>query len=336
MAIDKKEERQKRKDQRQKSKIDKYKAGLKDQPDVNIGPLGSERKAEIDKRVSDFADGELKEGLKKFQGLYKAPDVNIPDKPTYEPTIKDVRKAKRAKIADILGALGSGLKGQKVDPTMFRDRLDRKRSEDYLKYKDIATKGKKQLDTWSNKYMQDQLDYLKGLRKTETSPLKQQKIEAEIKKLESETRATDALAEQRKRKKSTSSSKGPYPTYEYKTGDGQTIKIPMPGDEGTAKRLNNALESTKKVKEARDKIQAEMDNSIYRAEKEGWFGKSKAEVQEDLRQQYADKLQQANDAVAKAEIDIKSIFEGSSEEVNNDIEKKVTTEQKEEVDPWEL
>ena len=125
--------------------------------------MDAERKAEIDKRVSDFADDELKEGLAKFQGMYKAPNIQVPEKPTYEPTIKDVRKAKRAKIADILNALGSGLKGQEVDPTMFRDRLERKRSEDYLKYKDIATKGKKQLDTWSSKYMQDQLNYLKGL-----------------------------------------------------------------------------------------------------------------------------------------------------------------------------
>ena len=112
----------------------------------------------------------------------------------------------------------------------------------------------------------------------------------------------------------------------------------MPGDEGTAKRLNNALESAKKVKESRDKIQAEMDNAIYRAESTGvlGFGKSKEEVQEEVRQQYADQLQKANDEVAKAEADIKSIFEKSPEEVNNDIETQVTTEQKEEVDPWEL
>ena len=45
MAIDKKEERQERKAQRQQSKIDKYKAELGSRPDVNIGPLGCREKS---------------------------------------------------------------------------------------------------------------------------------------------------------------------------------------------------------------------------------------------------------------------------------------------------
>jgi len=336
MAIDKKEERKQRREQRQQSKIEKYKAGLNEQPTIDVGPLGAERKANIDKKISDYAGDEFKEGLSKFQKLHKAPGINVPEKPIYEPTIKDVRKAKRAKIADILTAFGKGIQGQQVNPTEFRDRLNRKRSEDYLKYKDIATKGRQQLDVWSNKYTQDQLNYLEGLKKTETSPLKQQKIQAEINKLKADTNAANALAEARRKRKA-ATSKGPYPTYEYKTGEGQTIKIPMPGDKQNAVRLNNAILSANKLKEARDKIQAEMDKAIYRAEGEGAFGKSKSEVQEEIRQQYADQLQQANAQVNEAESEITSIFEGDiGSEKKPTINKVEPTEQKEKVDPWEL
>jgi hypothetical protein len=197
---------------------------------------------------------------------------------------------------------------------VYRDRLDAERDVKYQQYKDITQKGQQRLDQWADKYTQDQLDYLKSLQKKETSPLKQEKIQAEIENIRSQADANKALAEARRRKPTTKSSSGRslYPSYEYKTDEGQTIKIPMKGDEADAYKLNNAILRANKLKEERDRIQKEMDTEIYQAESTGMlgFGKSKSEAQQEIRDRYQPLLNKAISDVKNAETEITSVFEG--------------------------
>lgn len=195
--IDKKDREDKRTARKEKKDVklgaqiasETEKAGVDLKAPVSTGPLGAKEKAEIDKRIREATEKDLRGGLQKFQQLYKAPNIETPKAPSEEQLKRSLRRERRAKLGDILTGLGRGFRGASVDPSQFRGSQIRKEREDqYTQYKEASKKSKQRLEEWSAGYAQKQIDYLESLKDTGMSDLKKQKIEAEIENIKTRTK----------------------------------------------------------------------------------------------------------------------------------------------------
>jgi hypothetical protein len=224
---------------RQKSRVDKLaeqrqveakKAGVDVNKPIDIGPPSTERKAEIDKIIREGVSEDLLGGLKKIQALRQPPDVEVPEIPKTDLTIKDVRKERRAKMADILSSLGKGLKGKEVDPTKYRDLLKSERDVQYQQYKDTAQAAKKRLEEWQAGYIDEQLKYLDGLKTNAT-----EKERLQIEKLEAQLRYDLARATRAEKLAKAPVTEGEddegYVTRAYTTREGEKITRRIPKDD---------------------------------------------------------------------------------------------------------
>lgn len=180
--------------ERQQSRVDKLtdkrkeeakSAGVDLNKPLDIGPLGSERKARIDAAMQEGVKDDVKSGLQRIQSLKQPPEVETPIRPSSDVDIKDVRKERRAKVADILSSLGQGLRGETVDTTRYRDALKDDRLSQYQQYKDTSQKAKQRLDEWELGYINDQLNYLNDRYKDpRTSELEKRELEKALIQLE--------------------------------------------------------------------------------------------------------------------------------------------------------
>lgn len=316
-----------------KSEAKSYGIDLKNQ---ESGPLTAQRKKEIDSAISEGLSDNVKSELEKFQKVTQPPDIKGPNKLDEEQLKALYKKQKKARWWDALYALGEGLQGRTADISKMRSaQLIDQRKGMYDQYKKASESGKKTFDDWSSGYAKQQLDYLKGLQANTNSDLKAKQIQAQIDKIEAETKYIKNKPYTTS-KSIGSTSKGPYPTYEYKTDDGQSIKIPMPGNQEDAYRLNNAILTANKLKTERDRLQSEMESEMYSAKSEGWFGRSKEEVQEEIRKRYQPLLSKAESDVKNAESEMTSIFERNINGGNNTETKNNETTSNDPDDLWNL
>lgn len=245
-----------KKQERQQKKVDKFtqqkeleakRSGA--DKSIDIGPLGAERKAKIDAIMKEGVKEDFLGGLKKIQDVRTPPEVDLPGQPKPDYTIEDVRRERRAKIADVLTGLGSGLRGERVDPKTYQGKLKSERDTQYQQYKDTSEAAKKRLSEWESAYIDEQLDYLSKLKqdpKTTDRELKQ--IELLEQRLRKETAlATKAEKEAKLVGKSPSSSQK-YDTETYKTLSGETIRRQIPsGQTSTESKIKQDIELRKQL-----------------------------------------------------------------------------------------
>jgi len=192
---DKRKERQEKKDIKLGEQVTSEAKGFGvnlDKPPIDVGPMSSERKAAIDKRISEAAQEDLREGLGKFQQLRKAPEIARPEALDKERLKQSLRREKRARIGDILTSFGRGLQRKSTDPSMLQaPRIRKEREAMYEKYKSASQGAKQRLSEWESKYTDEQIAYLEGkLKDKSVSPLEKQKIKlikAQIEKTKAET-----------------------------------------------------------------------------------------------------------------------------------------------------
>jgi hypothetical protein len=213
----------------QERKAEAQKAGV---DTIDIGPLGAERKARIDESIQKGVGEDFLGGLKRIQEVRQAPDVEVPEIPKTDLTIKDVRKERRAKMADILSSLGRGLKGKEVDPTKYRDLLKGERDVQYQQYRDTAQAAKKRLEEWQTGYIDEQLKYLDGLK---TDPNTTEKERLQIEKMEAQLRYEKARATRAEKLAKAPVTEGEddkgYVTRAYTTREGEKITRRIPKDD---------------------------------------------------------------------------------------------------------
>ena len=173
---------------------EREKAGV-DEP-IDIGPLGSERKARIDAAINEGQAEDLLGGLRTIQRTYGAPEVDAPELPEQDPiTIRDVRRQRRHKIQDALGRAGRALQGKEQTEGKL-DRAERERGEQYQQYLDSASQAKKTLQDWETGYIKEQLDYInKQIDDPATSELKKVQLEQARVRLEKEREAREFARE---------------------------------------------------------------------------------------------------------------------------------------------
>ena len=206
-----KEKRQERQAERvgkftEAAKTEAKRAGYDVDKTVDIGPLGEERKKRIDEAVTKGIEGDIKTELERIQSLRQAPEVEVPEKPESDYTIKDVRRQRRAKLGDILTAFSQGYYGKPVDPTQFRDRLKDERLAQYQQYKGASEAAKKTLGDWETNYINEQLNYidskLKDPHTTETQKrqleILDQNLRLEKAKVETEKARAGKIREETK------------------------------------------------------------------------------------------------------------------------------------------
>lgn len=156
-------------------------AGVDLDKPIDIGPMGSERKARIDEDMRKGVSEDLLGGLKKIQAVRSAPEVDVAEKPSIDLDIKDVRKERRNKIANILNAFGQGLAGEKVDPFMYTRPHKEARLSQYQQYKDTSQAAKQRQEEWESAYIDEQLDYLNDkTNNPKTTPLEKVELEKAI------------------------------------------------------------------------------------------------------------------------------------------------------------
>jgi len=230
MAVNKKEERQKKKAERQQKKDVKLEKqvtteaadfGVDLDSPVAPGPMGAGKKAEIDKRVQDYAEDYQVEGLKKFQQLHDAPGSTAPGQLDKERLKRSLRREKRAKFGDVLTSLGRGFQGKSVDPSKFMSSKIRKERQDlYEQYKGASQASRKSDAVWKAKYLDEQLKYLNSkLRDPAMSELEKQQIE----KLKAQTEKAKVETEWKRKQpyyKPTASTAKAKPIYTHQTPEG--------------------------------------------------------------------------------------------------------------------
>lgn len=299
----------------------------------DIGPLTTDRKTAIDKRITESTREDQREGLKKFQERISLPETKS-QKPLDEQSLKDsLKKQKRAKWWDALYAFGEGLQGRTADPRAMRSKqLEAERKDLYEKYKSGAAGAKTAREDQEKQYIQQQIDYLKQLADQETDKLKKRKYESEIKKNEELAKkyTTEAKwkAGQPYYKPSSSTAKEDKPTYTYKTDDGQTLKMEVSQED--ANRLNQLVLSANKMKAQRDALQDKMDSELYSAEGEGWFGKSKSAAQQEIKDKYTSQIESLDKLISNEQSSIESIFE------SNTSKSSPNSTEDDSIDPWDL
>jgi len=256
---DKKKERQQKKVDRftEQKNLEAERTGT-NKP-IDIGPSGPERKARIDAAIKEGVKKDFIGGLEKIQKLRTAPDVTVPDIPKTDYNIKDVRRERRAKIADVLTGLGSGLRGERVNPKMYQDKLKSERDTQYQQYRDASTSAKKRLSEWETGYIDEQLNYLDKLSqdpKTSERELKQIEILSEKLRYE---KAKAGLEEKKLRdyKKPSEKETDKYATETYETSTGKTIRRPILAD---GDQLEKEIEADIELKRQIEPIDSEIEN----------------------------------------------------------------------------
>jgi len=256
---DKKTSKEKKIDRLSKERQSELRNEGLDKP-IDIGPLTAERKSRIDAEAQAGIEGNLLTGLQKIQALRQPPVIDTPTYPEQKDvTIKDVRQQRRAKTADVLTALGRGLKGKEVNPTRYRDLLKDERLKEYQQYRESATSAKKRLDEWQSSYIDEQLDYLnKKYKDPYTSDL--QKIELE--------KAMARLEYEKNRAKLAGQKPDKYDTVTYQTSEGEKITRQVPSG---GKDLTKQIEQDKELKKQIEPIDAKINeytNGISKLEKD--------------------------------------------------------------------
>jgi len=186
-----------------------------DKPIVPVGPLGAKKKAEIDKRILDYAQEDLREGLKKFQSLKKGPEETSPilEKDRLK---RSLRREKRARFGDILTAFGRSFQGKEIGQ-LQAPKIRKERTALYNQYKDAVAQSRKKLSEWESKYTDEQLDYLDSkLKDSKTSELEKQKI----KKIKAQIEKTKVEADWLRKKPYSKASAKVKPIYTHKTKEG--------------------------------------------------------------------------------------------------------------------
>lgn len=341
MAIIDNEKRQERKAERQEkrdAKLDtrlgeeKTRLGMTDTP---VSPLGPDRKAAIDKEISSIAAEKYREGLKKMQEGTQLKTVADPAAPTDEQLKQSLRKERRAKTSDILTALGRGLQGKSIDPSSFKSSRIRKDREDlYNQFKEASKGAKARREEYEQGYRQQQIEYLKDLASKETSDLKRREIESRIAK-EQELANKYAVEAKWKEKQpyykpsTAKDGKKDMASYSYKTEDGQTLKMDVSKED--ANKLNRFVLAKEDAKKKREELEQKMNTELYGAKSEGimGLGKSKEQVQDEIRAKYAPDISLLDQKLADLETNISDTFK------KNESTPEASTET-DGLDPWDL
>jgi hypothetical protein len=256
---EKKVERQEKKvkELTEKRKAEAKKFGI-DPDEPKIGPVTSEWKAGIDETMRKGVGEDFIEGLKKIQEVRQPPDVDIPTPPKHEYTIKDVRKERRAKIADMLGAFGQGLKGEAIDPTRYRDILKGGREAEYAQYRDMSKAAKKSFNEFKSGYIDEQLQYLDDIRKdpttTESEKIQLKKLETQLKMEQAKLGIAQEQLKQLKAKPT--KEEEPATAKRVTKVGGDTITQEIPLSEAAE------LEEQAKLEETEKKKQSEIDEAV--------------------------------------------------------------------------
>lgn len=330
-----KEKRKERQDKRvekltQERKAEAQKAGV---DTIDIGPLGAERKARIDESIQKGVGEDFLGGLKRIQEVRQAPDVEVPVKPTTDLTIKDVRKQRRAKTADILSALGQGLKGKEVDPTKYRDLLKGERDVQYQQYRDTSQAAKKRLEEWQTGYIDEQLEYLDDKlvdpRTSELEKIQIKKAKAELDdKLAKLGISREKLRQLKESKEKPKEEEVPTAKYVRKIGEDETVTRQIPIAEAQEK------EKQAQISEAVKQIDFELEQAkrdLIDMGKEGtrkreFIDRPKRETLESKIQTLEEQRQQIIDEI-----------EGSTPtQPTTTTPKQAVTETTEEDDLWNL
>ena len=279
-------------EKRQQGRVDKLtkeikaeakQAGVDLDTTSDIGPLISERKARIDKTLQEGVKGDTLAGLQKIQSVRQAPEIDVAKKPVIDLDIKDVRKERRAKIANIMNAFGQGLAGESVDAFKYTRPLKEERLSQYQQYKDVSRAAKQKQEEWVTGYINEQLDYLKAkLDDPRTSELKRRQIQKEIERTEAQTAQIKAKTKQLQTGKDEEDE--PTARVVQKTDTG-TLTYDMPLEE--AKVVN---EINNDIKAANDKLlmlmyDDEDDNALQIAAARGTIKALKAKKQQLISKQ---------------------------------------------------
>jgi hypothetical protein len=257
------EERKKRQQGRverltEKRKAEAKKAGVDLDKPIDIGPLGTERKARIDKAMQEGVQEDLRAGLKKIQSVRQAPKVDVAEKPVIDLDIKDVRKERRAKIANIMSAFGQGLAGEAVDPFKYTRPLKEERLAQYEQYKSTSQAAKQRLDEWETGYIDEQLEYLKSkLKDPATTELQKIQLEKAIVGLEREEVNLGITKEKYKQLKAKKEEVPKEPTARLVSDIGEDLRTTRDISIAESKQL----EKQNKLKEATSLIDIELSQA---------------------------------------------------------------------------
>lgn len=320
---DKREQRKAEREQRREERVTKqlasetgkYGIDLKD-----LGPTTPSRKKEILEEIKASAPKELISDIELYSKRYTPPTPAAT--PTLdEKTMRDqIKKERRMRWIDAISALGTGLSGRTYDPSQgFAARSRAGREAQMQQYKDVVEANRQRAKAWDAQYKQEMVDYLqKQIDEGTMSPLEQQKVQAQINKMKAETETEKARQKYWLSKATRDAqtakedvAKGKSATYKYKTNDGREMSLNVT-DPNIAATLTNAITESDRLKAERDRIQSEMDNAIYMAESTGFLGmgKSKEEVQAEIRAKHQPLLAEAEDKLRQSEETITSIFQG--------------------------
>lgn len=159
---------------------------------VPTGPMTEEAKKRITESIKQGAAKDLTSDIEAYSKAYQIPKYL--DQPTLdkEKLKQDLRRQKRAKISDVLVALGRGFQGKEIDPSKFAtSKIKQEREKQYQQFKDISMANKARAEQWESKYRDDLVNYLKDKIKdkktSDLEKLKTQQILAQIEKTKVET-----------------------------------------------------------------------------------------------------------------------------------------------------
>ena len=317
-----KEKRQERQEKRidrltQQRESEAKQAGV-DKP-IDIGPLGAERKERIDKIIEEGVSEDIKKGLGKIQDLRQPPEVETPELPEREYTIQDVRKQRRAKIADILNAFAQGATGSEITPRAFRDKLKEQELSQFKQYRDTAEASKKKLAEWQAPYIQDQLDYINNRLKS-SNISESEKVQLDILKTKLEREKANTrmkLEEERQLKegKDKKDDKDPMAKLTQDVGEGAKTTYEIPISEAK-KRERQA-----KIDEATAVINSELEQAKIDLADMGDEGTKKREfIDKPKRDKLVAKIDELEAMRQEIIDDINSSYEQANlkEEIQNE------------------
>jgi hypothetical protein len=271
MADEDKKTFKEKRQERQQKKVEQFtkereaedkRAGIDTNKTIDIGPSGPERKKRIDEIVKEGIQDDMKVGLEKIQALRTPPKINVPEKPdALNYTIEDVKKQRRAKIADILNAFAQGAIGAEVTPRIFRDRLKGERLAQYEQYKGASQAAKQRLREWEDAYIDEQLNYLNSkLEDPKTSELEKAQLLKLKAQIESEKARTAKIQKETRLLGTQDKDKEEAPTAKYvtKLDDDKTITRNIPIEEAKRQERESQIKDATAVIDA-ELQQAELD-----------------------------------------------------------------------------
>lgn len=347
MPIFDKDKRHDRRDKRYENIVtsEASKIGVDLKKPIDIGPMGNERKAAIDKDINTSLSEDERGRFKRFSDMTTAPVVDTPIIPDKEQLKANVKEQRKARWWDALYAFGEGLQGRTADPKIMRSKqLAAERMDMLNQYKDSFKAGKDRLNEWEGKYRSDAINYLDEIINDPNTP--------ELKRIKAQQQNEILKGQQLRNKrtqqeidaaaKNTTKDKKDTKIYQfpYKTADGETLKINTSKEEYdvlnslTVRRdkLRKKLEAKKAEhdtnrKKLEDKKTAR-DIEMMQAKGDVWFGDSKDEKQQAISNKYQsdiDKLQNEINA-----IEYQSDIDNLQNEINaieSDINTKLTPSQ---------